>query len=359
MKRLFFIFLFLFHSWGYGIEIKISILGIFKPKAIRVLNQENHQVYEIRIGGQNQILVNGKNQIFFTLESSLPLELSVPSKIKRSYVGKILISNQSGILQIVNQIEIEDYIKSVVNSEIGAAPLEALKTQAVLARSKAYEAIMKSGKKAYHLTDLTDSQVYKGFEAVTKKSSRAAAETEGEVLWFEGKIPEIFYASTCAGGTVLPKDVWGKNSPGYEAVPCGYCTQSPHYQNWKWEVSLQELEKIFNVSHLKHIEVQSSDSFGRVLILSLVFEDGVRRVLKAEDFRIIIGRYYRKWGLVKSSFFSIVELQDKLVFVGKGLGHGVGLCQYGAKEMAFLGWDYQKILNYYYPKMTIGQWEVK
>jgi stage II sporulation protein D (peptidoglycan lytic transglycosylase) len=265
------------------------------------------------------------------------------------YQGKIEIWKDSAGLYLINELPLEEYVKHVVSAEVGMNwDLEALKTQAVIARTYALYQKSINNNTNYDLTSTVLDQVYKG-NVVDAKISYAVAQTKGEVLTYDGKLIEAFYHSTCGGETEDPQEVFGKNYPYLRPVK-SKCDLSP-YWSWDREIPLEEIGRALGVSGIKDISIQSYTSTGRVRVLKVLYDKGVLTV-KATDLRKMLG-----WKRLPSTKFTFTRKGDELVFEGKGYGHGVGLCQWGALEMAREGKSYREILSFYYPGTTIQLYE--
>ncbi len=236
-------------------------------------------------------------------------------------------------------------------------PIEALKAQAVAARSYALYKIKKRielkkwGKFLdYDIESSERHQMSGHFFESTKKTSSAVKMTEGEVLLGEkNKFYPIFFHASCGGRTLSPHQVWEENISSYKSTKCPYC----HYtkkRNWEQSFSSQEFFKVLAFSN------ESQKEFSKVKILSNSPENAYWRAyighklvtLKKSLFRRVFGR--RR---IPSNYFSIKVDKEKIILKGNGLGHGVGLCQIGALKMAQNGKNYKEILEHYFPKFKL------
>ncbi|MBN1899635.1 MAG: SpoIID/LytB domain-containing protein [Spirochaetes bacterium] len=335
--------------------MKVSVLGIFKPVRV-IVSTEKKEKYTIQAIWGETMEVNGKKQKEFILKDPQPLTVEIPDKITRQFPGQLQIYCSEGKLIIVNHIPMEDYLASVVHCEIGAAPAETLKAQAILCRTKALEFYQRNKKRKYYISDLTDGQVYKGLSHMNLSAREAVNLTRDEVMSFKGKLATVFFCSTCAGETSYPGFVWKKEIEYIVPVKCEYkgtplCIDSPHFKTWTWSCPLEQISRVIPMGKFDHIDIIERDEFGRVSLLR--FRNTWNMVLKTETFRIMVGRYFKDWGLLKSARFK-VEIKDrKAFFTGQGLGHGVGLCQWGAKKLGELGYKYRSILGFYFPRLMI------
>lgn len=269
------------------------------------------------------------------------------------YSGQIEVWKGEKGLYVVNELPIEDYVESVVAAEVGTDwEIEALKAQAVIARTYAiYKKLSGSNTKAiYHLTSSVLHQVYKGNNSHFKVTY-AVRSTEGEILTYEGKPIEALYHSTCGGRTEDPEEVFGKKIPYMKSVE-SRCDLSP-YWIWGKKIPISELERALNTSGIKGMEIKSRTSTGRVKEIIIKAEGG-DTVLKATELRRLLG-----WSRLPSTYFEIKANGDSIIFEGRGYGHGVGLCQWSALQMAAEGKTYREILSFFYPGTEIRQYEGK
>lgn len=339
-------------AWGETLSdesiIKIWILGIFKPQTVYVEDHEK-KVHTL------SITVDQKSQ-FLKFEHGF--QITIPGKIVRKYAGELEVVQDGQTLILINHVKIKDYLASVILSEMGGSSLQALAAQAVMSRTIAYQLLTRKAQSHWHATDLTDVQVYKGMDFTSALGSKAVGQTTGETLWYQEALAEIFFSSTCGGRTSLPRDVWGgAENLGYQEIDCklmdaDLCQDSPHWY-WQWKVRLLDLQQALQIKELKWLKILEKDEAGRVKKLLLETENEVAKTLSGYEFHREIGRYYKSWGKLKSTRFEIRCEEDWVLFSGSGLGHGVGLCQYGAMRLAKLGKNYREILRFYFPLFLI------
>lgn len=257
------------------------------------------------------------------------------------FSGLIDIRKDGNGLHFINELPLEKYIEGVVAVETGADwAVEALKAQAVVSRTYAfYQKTLNAGND-FHLTSSTLHQVYKGGTSNSSVSG-AVKETEGEILTYQDKPIEAFYHSTCKGETALPEEVWGKSYPYFKSVPC--VEKNSPYENWQRRFSIAEIEKALGITGIKDISIASMTASNRVKTLKVVTMNSETEV-KATDLRKLLG-----FKELPSTRFSVVMGEGDVIFEGGGYGHGVGLSQWGALELANEGKNYKEILEYYYP----------
>lgn len=265
------------------------------------------------------------------------------------FSGNIEVWKGDGGLYLINELPLEEYVKEVVMSEVSSTwEMEALKVQAVLSRTYGVYQKMVNGNSLFHITSSVLHQVYKGNGSDTR-AAYAVEETAGEILTYNGRSIEPFYHSTCGGRTENPEEVFGKSYPYLKSVESN--DEISPYWVWEKRIPLIEIEKALNISGIKEITVKSYTSTGRVKELTIVHDSGIATI-KATDFRKTLG-----WSTIPSTNFTITKDEESMIFKGKGYGHGVGLCQWGALQMAREGKNYKEILSFFYPGTTIQLYE--
>ncbi len=261
------------------------------------------------------------------------------------YTGTIEVWTGDSGLYLITELSLEEYVKGVVMSEVGPNwETEALKAQAVISRTYALSKKKTNGGSLFHLTSSALHQVFKGNNFDVKTAS-AVQETAGEILTFKGNLIEPFYHSTCGGRTENPEDVFGRSYPYLVSVE-STCDISP-LSIWERKILLDEIEQSLNISGIKEISVKSFTSTNRVKELTLICNSGTITI-KAKDLRKALG-----WSRLPSTFFTITQDGDSVIFQGRGYGHGVGLCQWCALKMAREGKIYKEILSFFYPGTTL------
>lgn len=267
-----------------------------------------------------------------------------PELERRYYAGDLFLSANGSFIEVRNTVGLEDYIASVVAGEMPFENPEALKAQAVIARTYALWSLAKSKNQNFILRDDTFSQVYRG-EALNKPRYRKAAEsTMGEVLTWSHKLILAVYHSTSGGSTTGNHHVWsGRALPYLSGVIDHEASQkSPHFK-WEFSVSNDELNAIFGrASFQQEIKITERDESGRVLLIRKGSS-----VISGSSFR---SQMIRRFGIrsIKSTLFDVRKDGDAWLFYGQGLGHGVGLSQWGALGLVESGWSYRDVLRFYY-----------
>lgn len=261
------------------------------------------------------------------------------------YLGNIELWRGRSAMFLINELPLEEYVKSVVSAEVGMSwEMEALKAQAVISRTYALYQIRKNSSLNYDLTSSVLHQVYKG-STIDARIAYAVRTTEGEVLTFNGQVIEALYHSTCGGKTEEAEDVFGKRYPYMRSVE-SKCEISP-YWIWERKIPKEEIEKALGVTGIRGIAPKSFTSTNRVKTVEIVHSSGLLS-MKANDLRKALG-----WSRLPSTNFTLTQVNSAFVFEGKGYGHGVGLCQWSALGMARSGKNYKEILAFFYPGSVI------
>ncbi len=263
-----------------------------------------------------------------------------------------LIRQKNGTLLAVNEIDIEDYLCGVLREEVSPHwPIEALKAQAVAARTFAVYQDSLIQDKDYALDNTIYSQVYGGVRQETWRTTQAVRLTSGEVLTYKGKIFPAFFHATCAGHTEDAKNLWDINISPLIGVQCPFCQKSPHYA-WKAKITFFQIEqklkkKGYKIGKVLHLSVMGRNRSGRVKEVKIK-GDKKTITIEANKFRLLVGA-----NLMRSANFKMLVKKKQIFLEGKGWGHGVGLCQWGAYSMSKKGFNYRQILEYYYPGAEI------
>jgi stage II sporulation protein D len=263
-----------------------------------------------------------------------------------------------GTLLVVNEVELEAYLKGVVPNEMPDKwPLEALKAQAVASRSYALHMRAKRIGQPYFLESGYLDQVYKGIECETPGTNRAVTETEGIVMTYKDEIAQTLFHSTAGGRTESFADVFYQDRPYLTSVVCPYDKDSPH-SSWQVKVPVEEIRKRLNlggyqVGEIIQFSIHSVSPTGRIKLIFIEHRRNTKIYslrISGQDFRRAMG-----FNFLKSTRFQIGLHGGSILFRGHGFGHGVGMCQWGAKGMADQGKTFQEILRFYYPSAELAK----
>jgi stage II sporulation protein D len=269
------------------------------------------------------------------------------------YRGMIEVRSALGTLIAINIVKMEDYLSSVVPSEVSTSwDSEALKAQAVAARTYAYYNILHKNTELFDLDATTNFQVYKGVTSENEHTTEAVKTTSGEIMTYENQPIVAFFHSTCGGTTADNTTVWnGESLPYLVGRTCPYCKASPYYR-WEENIPISEIssyiaERYEGIGKIKGLSFNRKN--GRV-VEAVVRHDGGMMKISGNDFRMAMPEKR-----LKSMYFESKKIGKSIEFEGKGWGHGVGMCQYGSKGMAEKGKSYKDILSYYFKNIEFNK----
>lgn len=273
---------------------------------------------------------------------------------RRSFRGEVdIVNDGADRLLVINHVDVEDYLKGVLYHEVSHWwPIEALKAQAITARTYAlYQQSMRRGKD-FDLTNDIYSQVYGGKVSEKWRTNRAVELTRGRILVFNGKIFPSYYHATCGGHTEDASNLWNIDLPPLKGVKTNFCTRSPHYK-WRRKIPMPNVEYKLNqagysIKNLRGIAIKDKNSSGRIETLTLIGD--VNTDIPAKNFRLAVSP-----NIIRSTNFSVGAIGGNLIFNGLGWGHGVGMCQWGAYFLSARRYKVDEILRHYYPGSEISE----
>ncbi len=265
------------------------------------------------------------------------------------YEGSLRILRDRNGLHVINSLPVEKYVTGAVASEIDNDwEIEALKAQAIIARTYALFHKKHNAGRDYHLTSSLLHKVYEN--KIDPLITYAAKATEGEILTYENSPIKALHHLTCNGKTELPEEVWKESYPYLKSVSC-YGQNAP-YESWKRTFGLDEISKAFGTDKVNDLKIVSYTATGRVKTLRLILATN-----RYQDASIEVSALELQKRLGQKEFpstsFTLTKNNGQIVFSGKGFGHGVGLSKWGALDMARKGKNYREILSHYYPGTVI------
>ena len=272
---------------------------------------------------------------FDTKKSTLLLEDGVQLKAENNF------------LRIINLVNLEHYVADVMVCEVGKnKQVEFLKAKAIICRTYAM------GSKLRHLPDSdllctnVHCQVYKGKQGVTPQILEAVRSTENQFISAKNNqfIIAAFH-SNCGGRTQNSEDAWSSALPYLRAVEDTYCLHQPH-ATWELKIPLSSWNKYMDKIPDEPLSISVKAESGNVA-------SGARQKYDVyKNKKILTQKLRNDWNL-KSTWFTISEKNDSLLFSGRGYGHGVGLCQEGAMNMSERGYSCERIIKFYYKDVNI------
>ncbi|ACO45265.1 SpoIID/LytB domain-containing protein [Deinococcus deserti] len=269
----------------------------------------------------------------------------------RFYRGGVLLRAQDGGVQAINVVDVEDYLRGVVPAEMPSGwPVGALAAQAVIART--YVAARINPAAPYDTCATESCQVYRGMDAEKPGTDAAIAATASQVIAYGGKPASTYFSSDSGGFTASSAEVWGKEIPYLAAKADPFSTSGPR-SRWRLEVPLSKVQTVASqfgvkVGDLRSVSVTRVSESGRPQEITLSGAAGVARISGAQA-----GGFVRALGAMSSR--ATLSGLSPLIVEGSGAGHGVGLSQYGALELARQGYDYMHVLGFYYPGTTLNR----
>lgn len=292
----------------------------------------------------------------------------------KRYRGIIKVLPYGQNVRLINVVYMEDYLRGVVPPEIGErddSEIEAVKAQAVAARTYAMGHLQQYGDDPFDMKSTVADQLYDGLEAENKLVNRAIDETVGRVVMFQDDFINAYYHSTCGGMTDDIAEVWDKPAASY-LVPVNdssYCSWSK-YSTWQEQFDEPQLRgrieqylssdrgRDIRIAPITDVTILKRTAGGRVAKLLVRTETDTYHFSK-DRIRWAIGRASNPDLILPSDNFDVDVRRDaqgrleSITIDGRGYGHGVGMCQCGAIGRARSGWDFERILKYYYTGVTV------
>jgi stage II sporulation protein D len=265
------------------------------------------------------------------------------------YRGRVLVMPVDGKVTAINWVDLEAYLYSVLGAEMPASwPQEALKAQAVAARSYALYRRDRSAANPFDVGGTTAHQVYKGLASEAPSTIAAVNATQGQVLTHGGRVIEAVFHSSSGGHTENVEDIWQRPVPYLRSVP-DYDQEAPVFR-WSETFSASQFQqRVTGIGQLRAVATERATPRGRVVSMRLQGSQGSRTLTGAE-LRQALG--------LRSTLFSIAIQGDTIRVEGRGFGHGLGMSQWGARTLALQGYAYAQILSHYYQGTVLSQIQV-
>ncbi len=331
-------------------DVRIGVLGLFRPneltlraapgqalmvhtqtvqraeKTFALERSSGRDSVEIIVSGDDLILQNGNQSLRISelhassrSNGAANFVLAIPGKISRRYGGVLELKAVAGVLVPVVRMDLETAVASVVQAESAPdTPLEALQAQAVATRS--YFVAARGRHRDFDFCDTTHCQFLREPPPIESNSSRATVTTRGLVLAYRDHTVAAMFTRSCGGRTRTPQEV-GLSSHGYPyfSAVCEYCVRHP--LRWVRRLSQTDATPVALREHGENVRLDIDRRLG--------------------------------WDAVPSNNFIAYRDAKGFVLEGSGEGHGIGLCQAGAKAMAQSGATFREILDHYYPNTTL------
>ncbi len=330
------------------IDIGSSTVGTVRDARGQALFQlPELQPITVDDSGSQLILTDGRNT--YGSSSAFWLEASDGGVVwigDRWYRGRVLLVPSGGAVTAINYVNIEDYLYSVVGSEMPASwPPEALRSQAIAARSYALYHQQRRKGRLYDIGGTQAWQVYKGLPSETNSTRSAVEATRGKVLTYGGRVIEAVFHSSSGGHTENSEHVWTTAVPYLKGVP-DFDQSAPVY-SWSTQFSLDDVgARLGYPGTVSAIEIASRTPRGRAKDMHIIGNAGTLTIT-GDTFRQRLG--------LRSTKFSLGVDAYSVTVAGKGFGHGIGLSQWGAKGMAERGKSYDHILTHFYQGIQVNK----
>ena len=294
------------------------------------------------------------------------------------YPGHFYVSASKGLINAVNVVDVEEYLRGVVPYEIGkldSSRFSALESQAIAARTYAYKHFGSRESMGFDVYADTKDQVYMGLRSATPLTDSAVKSTAGIVMTYNGEFIIAYYHSTC-GGITETLATWNRaDLPYLKSVPDRrpngkpWCDESS-YTKWERRFADKEIVKLFKANiveakatfssangkdfkKIKSIKIKDKLKSERIMTLRVETDKG--------HFDVLTDRtrwLFKKAGtILPSSFFTVKKEGKEWVLTGTGFGHGVGMCQMGVRARAQAGQSHQEILSHYYQGITLEKFD--
>lgn len=336
-------------------QVMTKVVDI-QPQQFCLISVKNNSV-ELSTLNKTYNLTGGKIVVKATEENKYAPLVFGGNHWYRGFIEIFPTMKDNKGLTLVNALPLEEYLYGVVPSEMPTSwPIEALKTQAIAARTYVLSHLGQFGADGFDVMPTTVSQVYSGVEEETPISNQAVNETRGKVVTYKSKLISAFYSSGAGGMTESGMDAWGTYIPYLKPVR-DFDQDSPRF-TWYKTLSNQDIQAILkkeystDIGNIIKISVNETTSSGRVK--NIIFEGEKGNVsVDAKKWRIS--------SKLNSTLFSVIAVDPGTMFVsedlsvptlfrftGRGFGHGSGMSQWGARFLAKTGRSSDDILKYYY-----------
>ncbi len=365
--------------------VKVDNTITLNTDGLIFINGHEYQSKKIKIHSlsKGQVKISLDKQSFsdeaHKFEISLIGNYYVLGSKEQQFSGDIHLREHKGKIAVMSLMNLESYTRFVVVSEIGSgAPAEALKSQAVIARTYAIYMSMKNSNYPWDLRADTYSQVFNTKKKVPQNVIDATNATAYMLVTYQEEVAFTPFNSYGAGYLADVKDVWGasnfpylsnksdvdylnrKQMSNYSVVEdwirkdpakvYKYYDKLPNWikdsYQWKRRISLSQVASRGKFSKVYSAKVEARDKSGRISKISFSTASGKENITSQDRIRAILGGIPSTLAIIKVS-------GNELIIEGKGYGHGVGFCQSGGYLKSYAGWDYTRIIKHYYPGCEI------
>ncbi|EPR13950.1 SpoIID/LytB domain-containing protein [Ruminiclostridium papyrosolvens] len=362
-----------------------------------VIDETNSRIYSTDQNGKVLFMYASSNSLLRgrSISSVNPNTVKIGTTL---YRGQVEFNRLSGSdMTIINVLPFEEYLYGVVPNEMPAySNIEALKAQAVAARTYSYKSINKHSKYGFNLCATTDCQVYKGYSSENANTNKAVDETRDMVVTYNGTLAETVFSASTGGRTEDVVNVWGNSIPYLKSVEDNYESGKSYNYNWTMKFTADEINtklKSYGLGTVTGIEITKCSAAGRpieMVITGTLKPEGV--IITKDKCRTFLSLPSQMYNISSDANIN-VQVNNKIenvslsqikvitssgeksytdpnqkvtivgadgkestvsaspaeyVFTGKGWGHAVGMSQEGAMGMAKAGFTFEQILTHYY-----------
>jgi stage II sporulation protein D len=320
---------------------------------------ETIKISQVKINDIKMWKVQGPKSSVKLIQSPFLLLQGEEMQIGEHYLPKQVFFAGENKPDLIGLVPLEEYVAGVVSSEMPWSwPLEALKAQAVAARSYVLAQMRERKHGNWQVESTVLDQVYKHLkqnsipEQELKKVSKinqAISETAGVILKTNnGKPLKSYYHADCGGKTASSKSVWGSKEL-IGGVVDSSCPRGPA-GIWSYKIAEKSLAQKLGLGEQKLVafNLERSSDYDRITNVKIDLKEGEVRDISPNQMRKLVG-----YNEIRSTNFSVQKNGNEVVFQGKGFGHGVGLCQWGTRSLAENGMKYKDILKHYYPESVL------
>jgi stage II sporulation protein D len=350
---------------GIRVEVQSALIHSDSPISISLPADPDVKIETWAAGSylfsndQGQLKVAGKPVQKHLILS--PVDVGKPLKVgERPYRGRFLVRGLSGSqLTVINELSIDDYLKGVLPREVVVTwPMESLKAQAVASRTYLASHMKSHAGQGFSLCSDVHCQVYGGMGQEHPQTNAAVDSTRRQILTMNSKPIGAYFHASCGGMTERISLVWGNADQDYlPRKRCEFCAGYPRLQ-WNQTFSHTEMlrllkaKKLVQGNRITSVRVKLKSPSGRAQIVTVVTDKDTYD-MRGNAFRLAL----HPEKIRSTKWTSLKALANGVRFEGTGWGHGVGMCQWGAKGQAEAGRRYQEILAFYYPNSNFDLWQ--
>jgi stage II sporulation protein D len=325
----------------YLLECDAEKYGDYKKNSIFFISRKDDKI-EIRDKNSVIGVFSQVNLIPGDKESIIMVKGVNPATMSQTYDDAVLFKIGENKLLAINNIDLEKYIAGVIEAEGGIdAPLEYYKAQAVLVRTYTIKNIYKHAEEGFNLCDQVHCQAYMGRSSRNPLIYEATQKTAGLVLIDKDSILVMSpFFSSCGGQTSTAGIYWQSDLPYLQSINDPFCL-SQRNSTWEQRIPLSEWKLFLTTTGITQPEKYTTYAAAKR-----------EQYFINNKVKLTFRQIREKFGL-KSAFFSISQQGGEIVFSGKGYGHGIGMCQIGAMEMAKVGYTFVDIIHFYFQNVTL------